>query len=118
MYAHEKINYVELPAKNFTAAKNFFSTVFGWTFTAYGAHYLAFSDAGLEGGFYQSDLTSRTHLGSALIVFYSNNLHETEQKIVRAGGEIVKEIFSFPGGQRFHFCDPNGNEFAVWSDKK
>lgn len=57
-----------------------------------------------------------TQTGSALIVFYSKDLKQTQTKIVDAGGQVVKPIFSFPGGRRFHFCDPNGNEYAVWSD--
>ncbi len=113
---HEKINYIELPAKDFDAAKKFFSTVFGWTFTDYGPEYLAFSNAGLEGGFFKSNLNSSTINGSTLIIFYSEELENTKSKIEKAGGKIIKPIFSFPGGKRFHFTDPNGNEFAVWSD--
>lgn len=117
MNIHEKINYVELPAKNINATKAFFENVFGWTFTDYGPDYAAFENQGLDGGFFTSDLTSSTHNGSALIVFYSNMLEETQTKIEKAGGTIIQEIFSFPGGKRFHFTDPNGNEYAVWSDK-
>jgi len=51
------------------------------------------------------------------VVLYSENLEETQLKIEHVGGSIIKPIFSFPSGHRFHFCDPNGNEFAVWSDK-
>ena len=116
MNVHEKINYVELPAKNMDATKAFFSNVFAWSFTDYGPEYTAFSNAGLDGGFFKSELCSSTDNGAALIVFYSNNLEETHSKIESARGSIVKPIFSFPGGRRFHFCDPNGNEYAVWSD--
>lgn len=116
---HEKINYVEFPAKDLNATKAFFSTAFNWIFQDYGPEYCAFSvqDAGLEGGFYLSDLAAQTTSGSALIVFYSETLEKTQHKIEQAGGGIVKEIFSFPGGRRFHFSDPSGNEFAVWSDR-
>ena len=115
---HEKINYVEFPAGNLTATKQFFSEVFGWSFQDYGPEYAAFSnaDAGLDGGFYQADLNSSTQSGAALIVFYSDNLEKTQVKIEQAKGKIVKPIFSFPGGRRFHFLEPSGNEFAVWSD--
>ncbi len=78
--------------------------------------YTAFSNAGIRGGFYQSDLMVSTGNGSALIVLYSKNLEQTTAKIEAAGGSIVKPIFDFPGGRRFHFSDPNGNEYAVWSD--
>ncbi len=116
MNTHEKINYVEFPAKDLDVVKAFFKAAFTWKFTDFGPDYTAFSDEGLDGGFFKSDLISSTATGSALIVFYSNKLEETLSKIENANGEIVKPIFSFPGGRRFHFTDPNGNEYAVWSD--
>lgn len=116
MNEHEKINYVEFPAKDIRATKSFFSTVFGWNFVDYGPDYIAFSNEGLDGGFFKSNLTASTENGSALIVFYSQELEQTQTKIEQAGGTIIKPIFSFPGGRRFHFSDPNGNEYAVWSE--
>lgn len=117
MNEHEKINYVEFPAKDIPATKRFFSEVFSWSFQDYGPEYSAFSDQGIDGGFYQADLSSSTSNGAALIVFYSEDLEATQLKIEKAGGKIVKPIFAFPGGRRFHFLEPSGNEFAVWSDK-
>lgn len=117
MAAHEKMNYVEFPAKDLNATKRFFESAFGWSFTDYGPDYTAFSDQGLDGGFYKADLAATTATGSALIVFYSERLEETQAKVEKAGGKIVKPIFSFPGGRRFHFVEPSGNEFAVWSDR-
>ena len=116
MKAHEKINYVEFPSTDIEAAKAFFTAVFGWTFTDYGPDYTAFANEGLDGGFFKSDQTVSTNNGSALIVFYSKDLEQTQSKIETAGGTIIKPVFSFPGGRRFHFADPNGNEYAVWSD--
>jgi len=116
MNRHEKINYVEFPAKDVAIAKAFFSAAFGWSFVDYGPEYTAFTNEGLDGGFFKSDLVSSTVNGSALIVFYSRELEQTQLKIEKAGGSIIKSIFSFPGGRRFHFSDPNGNEYAVWSD--
>ncbi len=116
MNEHEKINYVELPAKDIPATKAFFTQVFGWTFEDFGPEYTAFSDQGLDGGFFKADLASSTKNGGALIVFYSKELEATQAKIKAAGGVIVEPIFSFPGGRRFHFAEPSGNEFAVWSD--
>lgn len=116
MKAHEKIDYVEFPARDIEATKRFFRTVFDWSFEDYGPDYTAFSNQGIDGGFYKSELAATTEKGSALIVFYSKELEGTQSKIVAAGGEIIRPIFSFPGGRRFHFSDPNGNEFAVWSD--
>ncbi|HAK60530.1 MAG TPA: glyoxalase [Nitrospiraceae bacterium] len=116
MPEHEKINYVEFPAKDIGATKAFFTAVFGWSFVDYGPEYTAFSNEGLDGGFFKSALTVSPEKGSALIVFYSRDLEQTQSKIEKAGGSISKPIFSFPGGRRFHFQDPNGNEYAVWSD--
>ncbi len=116
MLEHEKINYVEFPAQDIEAGKAFFQQVFDWKFTDYGPDYTAFSDQGLDGGFYRADLKSNSNQGSALIVFYSKSIEETQQKIENAGGTIVRPVFKFPGGRRFHFTDPNGNEYAVWSD--
>jgi len=115
---HEKINYVEFPAKDLTATKAFFSQAFNWQFTDYGPEYSAFSveSAGLEGGFYSADLAASTYSGSALLVLFSNNLEQTQKTVEISGGSIVKAIFQFPGGRRFHFADPSGNEFAVWSN--
>jgi len=117
MTAHEKINYVEFPARDIAAAKAFFVEVFAWSFTDYGPEYTAFTNAGIEGGFYQSDLVCSIATGSALVVLYSNEIEQTQSKIEKAGGSIIKPIFSFPGGRRFHFGDPNGNEYAVWSNQ-
>lgn len=115
MNGHEKINYVEFPAKDLEKTKTFFSVVFGWEFEDFGEHYTAFSNQGLDGGFFLSDKHSSTSNGSALIVFLSDRLEETQAKVEAAGGDILEAIFSFPGGRRFHFADPNGNEFAVWT---
>ena len=116
MNEHEKINYVEFPSKDLQSTKAFFTAVFGWSFVDYGPEYTAFSNEGIDGGFFQSELTSTTKNGGALIVFYSKDLEDTQLKIEKAGGVIIKPVFSFPGGRRFHFSDPNGNEYAVWSD--
>ncbi|MEQ1592622.1 MAG: VOC family protein [Thiobacillaceae bacterium] len=116
MNEHEKINYVEYPARDIAATKRFFETAFGWLFVDYGPDYTAFSNQGLGGGFFKSEVSSNSENGAALIVFYSQNLEDTEKKINKAGGIIRKEIFAFPGGRRFHFIEPSGNEFAVWSD--
>jgi predicted enzyme related to lactoylglutathione lyase len=117
MSQHEKINYVELPAKNFKEIKHFYAQVFGWVFTDYGSEYVSFSNAGLDGGFFKSELCSSSGHGAALIVFYSNHLEATLDKVEDAGGVVIKPIFEFPGGRRFHFTDPHGNELAVWSDQ-
>ncbi len=117
MSEHEKISYVEFPAKDLNKTKSFFMKVFNWSFQDYGPEYTAFFNQGIDGGFYQADLQSESDKGAALIVFYSQDLSATLSKIQNAGGIISRDIFTFPGGRRFHFSEPSGNEFAVWSDK-
>ena len=108
------INYVEFKAKDLEKIKEFYSASFDWTFTDYGPTYTAFSESGLEGGF---EKTENGIVNGALIVLYHKNLDLIRNKIIDAGGKITKDIFSFPGGRRFHFVDPSENELAVWSDK-
>ena len=116
MNNHDKINYIEFPTTDIAATKDFFSQVFDWKFEDFGSEYTAFSNAGIDGGFFQSDQSVSTKNGSVLIVLYSEALEDTQAKIEQAGGAILKPIFSFPGGRRFHFSDPSGNEYAVWSN--
>ncbi|MCB2092069.1 MAG: VOC family protein [Alphaproteobacteria bacterium] len=113
---HHKINYIEFAATNLEATKKFFNDVFGWEFTDYGPEYTAYEGRGIDCGFYQSEKVSDSSNGAALPVFYSENLEESERRIIRAGGTIVREIFDFPGGRRFQFREPSGNELGVWSD--
>jgi uncharacterized protein len=111
----EKINYVEFPAKDIEATKQFFSAAFGWSFVDYGPDYTAFSNQGIDGGFFRSEQCSTTKNGGALIVLSSQDLEAAEAEVKKAGGIVCQEIFSFPGGRRFHFIEPSGNELAVWS---
>lgn len=108
------INYVEFKAKDLKAIKEFYTTTFNWTFTDYGPTYVAFSESGLEGGFEKSE---DAIINGALVILYHKNLELIKNKIINSKGKISKDIFSFPGGRRFHFVDPAGNELAVWSDK-
>jgi len=111
-----RINYLELPARDLDAVQRFYERAFHWRFTDYGPDYRAFQDGTMDGGFYRTDKASSTAAGGALIVIYALDLEGTRATVVESGGTIVREIFSFPGGRRFHFADPNGNELAVWSD--
>ena len=117
MSGHEKINYVELPAADLTAIKQFYGKVFGWVFADYGPDYVAFANSGVDGGFYRAKTHSTVAGGAALVVLYSKDLAQTQSKIIATGGKVVKPVFTFPGGRRFHFTDPNGNELAVWSEQ-
>ncbi|WP_417657728.1 VOC family protein [Pseudidiomarina aestuarii] len=112
----EKINYVEFPATDIEGTKTFFSKAFGWTFVDYGPDYASFQGAGLDGGFFRSEKSATVASGSALIVLYSKELEASQQRVEAAGGTIMVPIFDFPGGRRFHFSDPSGNEYAVWSE--
>ncbi|SET68043.1 VOC family protein [Thalassotalea agarivorans] len=112
-----QINYVEFAAADLTITKQFFEQVFGWSFTDFGPDYTAFDNSGLMGGFYRADMSAQTATGSALIVLYHEDLNACLLAIQSHGGNIVKDIFEFPGGRRFHFTEPSGNELAVWSDK-
>ncbi|WP_323813452.1 VOC family protein [Cellvibrio sp. NN19] len=116
MNIHEKLNYVEFAACDLAATKKFFSAVFGWDFVDYGPEYAAFSNQGLDGGFFKAAMSSKTSNGAALLVFYSKDIQATLKKVSANGGTIVKHLFDFPGGCRFHFIEPSGNEFAVWSE--
>ena len=118
MATDEKLNYVEFGTLNINSTKRFFETVFGWAFTDYGPEYAAFANQGLDGGFFKAEHASTTENGGALLVFYSADIQQTLNKVKDANGDVVKPIFEFPGGCRFHFIEPGGNEFAVWSEKE
>ena len=108
------INYIEFTCKYIPDIKAFYSKAFGWTFTDYGPDYAAFNDGKLDGGFYYS--AEHEPAVNPLVILYTGNLEASLKQISDAGGKIVKEIFSFPGGRRFHFADPDGNILAVWSE--
>ncbi|EGR0721706.1 VOC family protein [Vibrio alginolyticus] len=116
MHQHEKLNYVEFGSTNVSATKQFFERAFDWSFTDYGPEYSAFSGQGLDGGFFKSEFINQTANGGALLVFYSSDIQATQTKVEQYGGKIIRPIFEFPGGCRFHFTEPSGNEFAVWSE--
>jgi predicted enzyme related to lactoylglutathione lyase len=108
-----QIDYIEFPAIDIAASKRFYSAVFAWSFTDYGPNYTSFHDGRLAGGF---TMSAKPTKGGPLVVIYAKALEETRRKVIEAGGKIVIETFEFPGGRRFHFADPNGNELAVWSE--
>ena len=108
------IDYIEFKANDLERIKRFYTHLFGWKFTDYGPNYTSFSESGLNGGFEKTE-SPVSH--GALVVLYHSDLEALKVKVVQAKGEISKDIFSFPGGRRFHFKDPSGNELAVWSDK-
>ncbi len=113
MNTHHNINYIEFQAKDLPSVQKFYEAVFGWSFTSYGPDYVAFTDGSLEGGFFKGTPSAE---GNPLVIIYSSNLEASETAVIQHGGTIVKPIFPFPGGRRFHFTDPEGNQLAVWSD--
>ncbi len=114
MSHHHHFNYVELPAVDIAAMKAFYTAAFGWDYVDYGPRYAAITGAGVDGGF-DADSTRKPSDQGALIVLYSDDLEASETAVIAAGGPITVPIFTFPGGRRFHFKDPSGNELAVWA---
>jgi hypothetical protein len=109
----ERIDYVELPAGDLGAAKSFYASAFGWGFTDYGPTYAGFEDAGLDGGLAAGDAAATT---VPLVILKAEDLEGALARVEAAGGEITAPIFEFPGGRRFHFRDPAGNELGVWGE--
>jgi len=95
----QKIDYVEFPASDMDAVEAFYAKAFGWEFTEYGPEYRAFHDDKLDGGFYKSDLVSRSDQGASLVILYAVDLEATRDVVVAAGGRIAADIFAFPGGR-------------------
>jgi predicted enzyme related to lactoylglutathione lyase len=111
------IDYIEVPSRNVALSRTFFTALLGWKFTDYGPDYTSFEDGRINGGFYQSAKVSRYDEGGTLAVIYTENLEQSRADVIRLGGTVTRDIFSFPGGRRFHFAEPGGSEFSVWSDK-
>ena len=115
-----QMDYIEFPATDIEATKRFYNQVFGWQFQDWGPEYTSFNDGRLGGGFNRDAQTAGADGGAktrgVLVVIYAALLDDIYRKVKDAGGKIVRETFDFPGGKRFHFADPNGNELAVWSE--
>jgi uncharacterized protein len=105
-----RIDYIELPAKDIAASKAFFSSVFGWKYQDWGPDYADTNDGRLQSG-----LNATGDQDHVLVVLYAKDLEATRDRIRTAGGTITRDIYTFPGGRRFHFTDPSGNPLAVWS---
>lgn len=109
-----QIDYIEFNVKDITRARKFYGAAFDWTFKDYGPDYCEFADGRLTGGFTTFE---PPRPGGPLVILYADDLDATEKRVEEVGGTIVKPIFDFPGGRRFHFKDPEGYELAVWSAK-
>ena len=108
-----KIDYIEFPGADLAATKGFYGQAFGWTFTDYGPAYAAMSE-GVDGGF---NAHADDKAAAPLVILYAHDLEAMEAKVRAAGAQILRPIYSFPGGRRFHFRDPSGNELAVFSER-
>jgi predicted enzyme related to lactoylglutathione lyase len=111
------IDYIEIPSTDVARSREFFRQWLDWVFVDYGPEYTSFEDGRITGGFFRSEKISRTENGGALPVIYSETLEEAKADVIRLGAIITRDIFAFPGGRRFHFTEPAGSEFAVWSDR-
>ena len=117
MSDHHNFHYIELPAKDLAATKSFYGNVFGWEFKDWGDAYVEITGAGVEGGFALASEERQPSDQGALVIVYSDDLVKSEQAVADHGGTISMEPFDFPGGRRFHFLDPSGNELGVWTKR-
>lgn len=113
------IDYVEISVTDMNAARDFYGAAFGWSFISYGDEYSGIrtaaepeSSGDEAGGLALAKTVTR---GGPLVLIFSDDLDDTLERITAAGGSIVRDPYSFPGGRRFHFLDPSGNEFGVWA---
>ncbi len=114
MRAESCIDYVEIPVTDLNKARDFFSALFGWSFESWGDDYMSFNDGRFNGGFRRA--TEPAPSTGVLLIFFSANLERDFERVQELGATISEPIFPFPGGRRFHFVDPTGTEFAIWSD--
>ncbi|CAM2010842.1 VOC family protein [Acanthopleuribacter pedis] len=111
---NNSINYIEFPLVAREQTMAFYQQAFGWTFQEWGPDYLSFSGAGVEGGFNREEGVAPGNPG-VLVILFADDLEATQKAVEAAGGKVVREPYGFPGGRRFHFTDPNGNQLAVWT---
>jgi len=112
-HTHHAIDYIEITVTDIEAAKAFYASAFGWSLVDYGPEYAGIQGDGKEAGGLRLD--SEVRAGGPLVLLYSEDLEQTVEAVTAAGGTIVEPIYGFPGGRRFHFADPAGNELGVWT---
>jgi predicted enzyme related to lactoylglutathione lyase len=113
MRAEKCIDYVEIPVTDLSKARDFFSSLFDWSFQSWGDDYMSFNDGRLDGGFRRSAEPASS--AGVLLIFFSTDLERDLARVQELGATISEPIFPFPGGRRFHFFDPTGTEYAIWS---
>lgn len=111
---HHKWDYIELRVTDMAKAKAFYESAFGWSFEDWGPDYAAFVDAGMDGGMERQDTPPSR--GGPIPIIYSEDLEASQDAVTKAGRHITAR-YTFPGGERFHFTDPAGNEIAVWTPR-
>lgn len=111
MTVEKRIDYIEISVTDPAKARQFFSELYGWKFESWGDDYISFNDGRLKGGFSRNESPGT----GILLVFFSENLERDVVQVKKLGATISKDIFDFPGGRRFHFVDPAGTEYAIWS---
>jgi predicted enzyme related to lactoylglutathione lyase len=113
MRVENRIDYIEIPVTDPAKARDFFVALFGWEFQEWGADYFSFNDGRLDCGLRKADEAAPA--SGVLLIFYGEDLERAISRITELGGTISQDIFDFPGGRRFHFVDPVGNEYAMWT---
>ena len=116
MRPENRIDYIEIPTTDVGKAKDFFAAMMGWEFQDWGPDYASFNDGRLDGGLRRSEEAAPA--SGVLVVFFSTDLERDLARVIELGGSISQDIFDFPGGRRFHFVDPTGNEYAIWAEPK
>ena len=115
MSVENQIDYIEIPVTDLHRAREFFAAMFGWEFQEWGDDYMSFADGRLNGGLRRA--TEPTPATGILLVFYTEDLERDVARVQELGATISQEAFAFPGGRRFHFIDPVGTEYAMWTEK-
>jgi predicted enzyme related to lactoylglutathione lyase len=110
----DRIDYIEFPSTDRADTADFFRAAFGWGITSYGPDYDGLEEAGIDGGIDQSD----GRVAAPLAIIRTEDLDDAERRVVAAGGVVTRAQFDFPGGRRFHFREPGGNELAVWVERE
>lgn len=106
----DKIDYIEFPSTNRGQTSAFFQAAFGWGVISFGPGYDGLDGAGIDGGVDQAE----GKVAATMAIVRTDDLDAAEQRVIKAGGVITRGQFDFPGGRRFHFREPGGNEMAVW----
>ncbi len=114
------IDYIEFHVRDMARSKGFYEAAFSWSYTDYGPGYCEFNSGSLKGGFQLLEAGQEPQIGGPLVVLWSHDLEASRVAVLAAiaqfGGRLSRETFDFPGGRRFHFCDPNGYELAIWTE--